>query len=57
MSANKKTSGKKPMVRKDDPATWSKCMFFLERKKRFCNMQRVAGQDMCGVHVNGGLAG
>jgi hypothetical protein len=44
-------------LKKDDPATWDRCMFFLERKRRFCNMQRCEGLQHCGVHVNDGKTG
>ena len=40
-----------------DAATWTQCMFFLTRKRRFCNMARCKGHDFCGVHVNGGVSG
>jgi hypothetical protein len=40
-----------------DSKTWSQCMFWLEQKRRHCNMARVPGHELCGVHVNGGGSG
>jgi hypothetical protein len=30
---------------------WSRCMFFLERKKRFCSIPRAPGSAWCGHHT------
>ena len=41
---------------KADPATWSRCLEFMTKKKRFCNLPRLPGVDKCGVHHEGGQA-
>ena len=33
------------------------CMFWMERKRRFCNLARVRKLQFCGNHVNGGTHG
>jgi hypothetical protein len=32
-------------------AGWDRCMHFLARKQRYCNMARTPGQQYCGVHL------
>jgi tRNA:m4X modification enzyme len=31
-------------------ASHTACMFFMSRKRRFCNLQKVSGAEYCGVH-------
>ncbi|OQR96828.1 tRNA guanosine-2'-O-methyltransferase [Thraustotheca clavata] len=31
---------------------WTRCMFKLERKARFCNVARVPGSQYCGNHID-----
>lgn len=31
-------------------ASWSRCLFFMQAKQRFCNIARSAGSDFCGNH-------
>jgi len=32
-------------------AGWDRCLHFLPRKQRYCNMARTPGQQFCGVHL------
>jgi hypothetical protein len=41
---------------KADPATWPRCLEFMTKKKRFCNLPRLPGINKCGVHHEGGQA-
>lgn len=41
---NKKSEGDKK------PEEWDRCMFFIEKKKRYCGFQRKTGSLYCGNH-------
>jgi len=50
-------SRKRPFDRKDAKkaevasGTWSRCLFFQERKKRYCSIPRAPGSEWCGHHT------
>ena len=51
------SSRKRALYRKDKKkaevasGAWSRCMFFQERKKRYCSIPRAPGSEWCGHHT------
>ena len=35
-----------------ESGNWDRCMQFLPKKKRYCNMARTDGSEYCGVHMS-----
>jgi hypothetical protein len=48
---DRRTERKRAKARAAAEGTWQGCMFWIEKKRRYCSGPRVGGGTLCGTHA------